>query len=173
MHDLRANKAVTRFEQIQHLNPNAFSLERISGDGRLGPLDLLVDEIPNFKGAVPPAGEFYARVLPELSASASVTKIKSKSGKLLGFKLAVAVADAGDAVQGATVSVKGHNAKTSKTGVAKPSFREHLKRAVLRRGSPDTQAVDWEIVTGSQYAGRQYVSRQSGDAALDRDSVHT
>ena len=42
----RSNKAVTRFEPIQHLKPNSAVLYRISGDGRLGPLDLLVDQIP-------------------------------------------------------------------------------------------------------------------------------
>jgi len=56
---------------------------------------------------------------------------------------------------------------------SRPSFREHLKSAVLRRGSPDEQAVDWEIITGSQYADRQSVSRQSGDAAPDRDRAQT
>ncbi len=43
----RSNKAVTQFEPIQHLNPNAFTLYRLSGDGRLGPLDLLIGEIPD------------------------------------------------------------------------------------------------------------------------------
>jgi hypothetical protein len=114
----RSNKAVTRFEPIQHVNPNAFGLARIFGDGRLGPLDLLVDEIPTVKGSPPPAGLYYRRLLPLLSAGQKVTKVKSKSGKLLGFALKVTVSDAGDAVQGATVSAKGTHGKTGKNGVA-------------------------------------------------------
>ena len=45
----RSNKAVTKFEPDQHLNLNPFSLYRLSGDGRLGPLDLFVDQIPSSK----------------------------------------------------------------------------------------------------------------------------
>ncbi len=114
----RSNKAVTRFEPIQRLNPNATTLYRVSGDGRLGPLDLLVNEIPSFKGSAPPAGEYYARVLPVLSASVSVSKVKSK-GKVIAFKLTVTVTDAGDPVSGATVALKGKKAKTNGAGVAK------------------------------------------------------
>lgn len=115
----RSNKAVTRFEPIQRLHPNAFTLYRISGDGRLGPLDLLVDEIPNSKGSVQPAGEFYARVLPELSATVSAASIKNKAGTVVAHKLSVTVTDAGDAVAGATASAKGQHHKTNGKGVAK------------------------------------------------------
>jgi hypothetical protein len=115
----RSNKAATRFEPIQQLNPNAFGLARLQGDGRLGPLDLLVDELPAFKGNVPPPGLFYTRVLPELSATVSVAKVKNKLGKVTGFKLTVKVTDAGDAVSGATVSAAGKKGKTSSAGVAK------------------------------------------------------
>jgi hypothetical protein len=113
----RSNKAVTRFEPIQHVDPKAFGLARIFGDGRLGPLDLLVDEIPVFKGSAPPAGLYYDRVHPVLSAAEKVTKITSKAGKLLGFTVKVTVSDAGDPVQGATVSVAGKHGTTAKTGM--------------------------------------------------------
>ena len=115
----RSNKAVTRFEPIQHLNPDAFTLYRISGDGRRGPLDLLVDEIPNSKASVPPPGDFYARVLPELSAKVSASSIKNKTGKVIAHELLVTVTDAGDAVSGATASAKGQQKKTNAKGVAK------------------------------------------------------
>ena len=112
----RSNKAVTRFEAIQHLNPNAGSIYRVSGDGRLGPLDLLVDEIPNGTGPVQPAGIYYSRVLALLSASVSVASVKN------GYKLTVHVTDAGDPVSGATVSIKGKTAKTNAQGTAKLAF---------------------------------------------------
>ena len=91
----RSNKAVTRFEPIQLVDANTFSLWRIFGDGRLGPLDLFADEVPNTKTLQPP-GLYYGRVLPELSASISVKKVKSKSGAVTAFRLTVKVNDAGD-----------------------------------------------------------------------------
>lgn len=108
----RSNKAVTRFEPIQHVRSNAGSLYRIQGDGRLGPLDLLVDEIPNGTGPVQPAGIYHARVLPVLSATVSVTKVKKV------YKLTATVTDAGDPVAGASVSVKGQKKTTNAKGVA-------------------------------------------------------
>jgi hypothetical protein len=127
----RSNMAVTRFEPIQHFNPNAFTLYRLSGDGRLGPLDLFVDEIPNAK-TLHPAGNYYARVLPELSAGARVTRIKSKKGKLLGFKLIVRVSDAGDAVPAAKVSANGKKKMTNKLGIATITLASSVAGAKLR-----------------------------------------
>ena len=115
----RSNKAVTRFEPIQHLNPGSFTLYRLSGDGRLGPLDLFVDQIPTGKTSIPPAGTFYGRVLPELSATVSLKNVKNKAGKVTAHKLTVKVTDAGDPVAGATVSVKGKQVKTGSTGIGK------------------------------------------------------
>ena len=116
----RSNKAVTKFEPIQHLDYIPSSLYRLAGDGRLGPLDLLVDEIPPAKsGPVPPTGTFYARVLPELSASFSTNAVKNTQGKVIAYKLDVGVTDAGDFVAGATVSVGGHTTQTNSIGIAK------------------------------------------------------
>lgn len=113
----RSNKAATRFEPIQHLNSDAFDLWRIFGDGRLGPLDLLVNESPNVPtGQQLSNGIFYARVLPELSADISVSAVSKAAGK---FKLSVKVTDAGDAVSGATAAAKGQHKKTGGNGVAK------------------------------------------------------
>lgn len=67
------DKALTRFEPIQRVNPKPFDLWRLQADGRLGPLDLPVTETPKFTGPVPPPGVFYARVLPVLSASVKVS----------------------------------------------------------------------------------------------------
>lgn len=113
----RSNKAVTRFEPIQHVNADAFSQWRIFGDGRLGPLDLFSVEIQNKAGVTP--GLYYGRVLPVLSASVSVKKVKNGKGKVVAFKLTVKVTDAGDAVAGAKVTTKGKTATTNASGVAK------------------------------------------------------
>jgi hypothetical protein len=114
----RSNRAVTRFEPIQRLDSRAFSLYRVSGDGRLGPLDLLVDEIPEATGSVPPPGEFYARVLPVLSAKVKIAKVKNGKGHVVGHKVTVRVLDAGDPVSGATVHLAGKKHKTNKSGKA-------------------------------------------------------
>src|SRR3954451_15285005 len=103
----RSNKAVTRFEPIQRTRPDSAGLLRLSGDGRLGPLDLLVDQIPN-GNPIPPGGTFWARVLPELSATAKVKK----------HKLTVTVTDAGDAVSAAKVKAAGKSATTNAKGIA-------------------------------------------------------
>jgi hypothetical protein len=109
----RSNKADTRFEPIQRVKPNSASLYRLSGDGRLGPLDMLVDQIPN-GNPIPPGGTFYARVLPVLSVTASVKKGKGKA-----VALTVKVTDAGDVISGATVAAAGKKSKTNASGVAK------------------------------------------------------
>ncbi len=110
----RSNKAVTKFEPIQQVNPHAFTLYRVGGDGRLGPLDLLVEMIPTSKGNV--AGTFYARVLPVLSVSTKVVAVKNKSGTVTAHTLTATVSDAGDAVPGATVKASGHTVKTDTKG---------------------------------------------------------
>jgi hypothetical protein len=112
----RSNKAVTHFEPIQHVDLKALSLYRIQGDGRLGPLDLLVDAIPSSTGPAPAAGLYHARVLPVLSATTALTTLKKTD------TLTVHVTDAGDAVAGAKVSVNGHTAATNSGGVAKLTF---------------------------------------------------
>ena len=111
----RSNKARTSFEptQVFAYEPNVLS--RLYGDGRLGPLDLLVNMTPNVPAGQPlVSGIFAARVLPVLSASVSVHK--STSDK---FNLGVKVTDASDPVSGAGVSAKGLNKKTGPFGTAK------------------------------------------------------
>ncbi len=88
-------------------------VRRLGGDGRLGPLDLLINMTPRSPGSEP-AGIYYAHILPRLSSAVSPTK--SKPGK---FLLAVKVIDAGDPVSGATASAQGLHAKTKSAGVAK------------------------------------------------------
>ena len=73
----RSNKARTRFEPIQRVDANTFSLWRIFGDGRLGPLDLSSDQIPNLRSLVPP-GLYYGRVLPELSVTSPGYRLLTK-----------------------------------------------------------------------------------------------
>ncbi len=120
----RSNKAVTRFEPIQHLTAKTSTLFHLAGDGRLGPLDLLVDQVADTNPLLP-AGVYHARVLPELSAAVKVktlTAVKNKKKVVTGHDLTVTVTDAGDAVSGATVTVKGHTKKTNGKGVAKISL---------------------------------------------------
>jgi hypothetical protein len=117
----RSNKAVTRFEPIQHLGAKTATLDRLSGDGRLGPLDLCVDEIADTTPILPTA-LYHARVLPVLSAAISVKSIKNKKGKVTAGTLTISVTDAGDAVSGASVTVKGHKKKTDAKGHAKISL---------------------------------------------------
>jgi hypothetical protein len=107
----RSNKAVTRFEPIQLLHPKASGINRIFGDGRLGPLDLLVRETPINSFVT---GLYYARVLPELSASVSVKKLGAHR-----FKVKVKVTDAGDTVSSASVSANGQQKSTNDNGKAK------------------------------------------------------
>lgn len=109
----RSNKAVTRFEPIQRYGSTWAQLFTLSGDGRLGPLDLLLGGTPAVKTGPLVSGIYHARVLPELSASVSVNKLGG--GK---FGLKVKVTDAGDAVSGATASAKGQSKTTNSTGTA-------------------------------------------------------
>lgn len=115
----RSNKAVTKFEPIQLVKANAFGLWRIFGDGRLGPLDLFADEVPSATPQVDDPGLYYGRVRPELSATASVERVKDAEGVVVGSRLNVKVTDAGDAVVGAKVTAEGKRTKTSATGVAR------------------------------------------------------
>jgi hypothetical protein len=116
----RSNRAVTRFEPIQHLTAKIDTLFHLAGDGRVGPLDLLADEVADTDPLLP-AGVYHARVVPELSAAVKIQTITAVKNKKVatGQTLTVTVTDAGDAVQGATVTVKGHTKKTSSSGVAR------------------------------------------------------
>ena len=107
----RSNKAVTRFEPVVIYRFDWASLFSLAGDGRLGPLDLLMSGLPAKAGAV--GGIYNARALPVLSAGVTV-KNPSKGH----FTLKITVTDAGDALKGATVTVKGKTAKTNASGTA-------------------------------------------------------
>lgn len=105
----RSNKAVTRFEPIQQYRFTWSGGITLSGDGRLGPLDMLIGGTPFEKVCCGVTGIYYGRVLPELSASVSATDLGG--GK---FGLKVKVTDAGDPLSGATASAKGTSGKTAK-----------------------------------------------------------
>lgn len=108
----RSNKAVTRFEPIETGRFTWAQLFTLSGDGRLGPLDLLMSGTPDTKGTLIP-GTYYARLQPELSATITTTRLKN--GK---FTVKAKVSDAGDAVSGATVATKGQSKTTNAQGSA-------------------------------------------------------
>ncbi len=128
----RSNKAVTRFEPIQTSGFTWADLWSLSGDGRLGPLDLLMSGTPDTKGTLV-QGIYYARLLPELSATTGVTG--AGKGK---FKLTTTVTDAGDAVSGATVSAKGQSKTTNAKGSAKLTINgsagNHVKVTITAPG---------------------------------------
>ena len=106
----RSNNADSAFEPIQTFNLT-FSIGTLSGDGRLGPLDLLISGLaPNAQHT----GIYYAHIYPALSASVHVADLGG--GK---FKLKVGVTDAGDPVSGATVTAKGKSKTTNGKGHAK------------------------------------------------------
>jgi hypothetical protein len=128
----RSNKAVTRFEPIQTARFTWAQLFTLSGDGRLGPLDLLMSGTPDTKGPLV-EGIYYARLLPELSATVTATSLGG--GK---FRLEAKVTDAGDAVAGAKVSAKGTSKTTNSKGSAKltigGSAGDHVKVTVSHPG---------------------------------------
>jgi hypothetical protein len=123
----RSNKAVTRFEPIQRLKPNSGVIYRVSGDGRLGPLDLLVDQVLNVKGSIPPPGLYHGHTLPVLTAPFSVKPIKNKKLAVIGHTLTVTVSDAGDPVTGAKIAAGSLVAKTNGKGVAQIKFGSKVK----------------------------------------------
>jgi hypothetical protein len=110
----RSNRAVTRFEPIQTERFTWTFLFSLSGDGRLGPLDLLMSGTPQVKSGPLVEGIYYTRLLPALSATVGVTSLGG--GK---FQLKADVKDAGDAVSGAKVSAKGKSKTTGTSGSAK------------------------------------------------------
>ncbi len=114
----RSNKAVTRFEPIQTRSFTWADLFTLSGDGRLGPLDLLMSGTPDVKTGPLVEGIYYARLLPELSATSSATPVGGNK-----FKLQIKVTDAGDAVSSAKVSAKGQSKSTNASGVAKLTIK--------------------------------------------------
>lgn len=114
----RSNKAVTRFEPIQRYVSNWSSLFTLSGDGRLGPLDLLMGGAPAVKAGQLVDGIYHSRIVPVLSATDSVKNLGG--GK---YRLKVHVTDAGDAVSGGTVSAKGQSHKTNSSGTAKITIK--------------------------------------------------
>lgn len=133
----RSNKAVTQFEPIQQFHfanwPYLFVLQ---GDGRLGPLDMLINgTAPSPPGQPLVNGIYWSRMRPQLSATASAHKIKA--GK---FKVKVSVSDAGDPVSGATVSAGGQNATTKAKGDAKLTVAgasgDHVNAKVSAPGYP-------------------------------------
>jgi hypothetical protein len=112
----RSNKAVTKFEPLQEIGMHALQLQRIGGDGRLGPLDLLVDYRPTSTGPLAVPGLFHARVYPVLSAAVSTKAVKNKKGVVVAHKVTVKVKDAGDPVAGAKVAIGGSKGTTSGNG---------------------------------------------------------
>ena len=109
----RSNRAVTRFEPVQLYRYDWSYLFTFNGDGRLGPLDLLIGGTPETKVCCGTGGIYYARFEPVVSAKVTVTS--PAKGK---FKLSAVVTDAGDPVKGAIVKVGKTKAITGFSGAA-------------------------------------------------------
>lgn len=110
----RSNPTETVFEPIQLYHFNWLFLSVLEGDGRLGPLDMLINGTPSAPLGQPLAGGIYwARVLAELSPSVSVTKLSDHK-----FRVTVEVRDAGDAVKGVMASALGQSKTTNGAGRA-------------------------------------------------------
>ncbi|HET9102851.1 MAG TPA: sialidase family protein [Solirubrobacteraceae bacterium] len=129
----RSNRAVTRFEPIQTHRATWSSLFTLSGDGRLGPLDMLMSAVSAPKSGPFVNGIYYARVLPRLSATVSAKKVAT--GK---YKLTAKVTDAGDAASGATVAAKGQSKTTNSKGATSITLAgsggDHVNVAVTKPG---------------------------------------
>lgn len=52
---------------------------------------------------------------------------------------------------------------------ARRNFRDQLRSVLFRRRRAGDEVIDWETVTSSQYAGRQYVNRPDHDPEVDSD----
>ena len=109
----RSNMSDTRLEPVQRFTTKTSALDRLYGDGRLGPLDLLINMVPIGGSNI---GIYWARVRPVLSASVSVTSHGSKK-----FSINVKVTDAGDPVMGAGVKAKGRTEHSASSGRASVS----------------------------------------------------
>jgi hypothetical protein len=99
----RSNAAATRFGAIRAIKApggTAASIFDLEGEGSTGPLDVLALAQP----PTGPLASYHQRVLPGLTLAAK----KAKSGKTL-----FTVTDAGDAVAGAKVKVKGGGSATT------------------------------------------------------------
>ena len=114
-------------------------------------------------------GIYYARLLPELSATIAVTSLSG--GK---FTLTANVTDAGDAVSGATVSAKGQSKTTNAIGSAKLTVsgsegrprQRHHHPSRLSQPQDERQALNWRgaLVPGLLIAARvgRMINRATG-----------
>jgi hypothetical protein len=100
----RSNKAVTRWEPVQHLAlpGNLTAFYNAQGEGSAGPLDAFVDLLIGTSDR----GFWRTHVLPVLSATSSTTSAASGSGGKRTAKVSFRVADAGDPVAGATIVMR-------------------------------------------------------------------
>ena len=71
----------------------------------------------------------------------TVKAVKNKKHKVTAHKLSVVVTDAGDAVPGAVVTVKGHKKKTNVHGVAKLSLPGSGGHATMTVTAPTYQVL--------------------------------
>jgi hypothetical protein len=106
----RTNKTVTAFEPVQAFkSPKAAQYFRLEGEGSLGPLDLFADVTVDGRTK---DGSYQTHALPALSVAASKQTVM-RQGKVTGIQVTVRVTDAGDRLQGATVTGLPGGAKTT------------------------------------------------------------
>jgi hypothetical protein len=107
----RSNKAGTRFEPIQTARVTWADLFTLSGDGRFGPLDLLMSGTPDSKGSLV-EGIYYARLLPELWATIAKNSLKPTNAN--GSATLTISGSAGDHV---TVTITHSGYRSLKTSI--------------------------------------------------------
>jgi hypothetical protein len=107
----RTSKRVSGFEPVQTLKspPKTIQYFRLEGEGSVGPLDLFADITVDGQTK---DGSYHQQVRPALSLRARKATLKSGA-----VRITVRVTDAGDAVQGATVTgLPGGPKRTSASG---------------------------------------------------------
>jgi hypothetical protein len=127
----RSNKAATRFGPLASLAPPAgtSSIWKLKGEGSLGPLDLFASVSTSGSLAF-----WHQQVLPGLTLSAKPAKVSAKKGGTVTFT----VADAGDPVAGATVTVGKKSLTTNAKGKATLKVAKKSKRATLKAAAKKT-----------------------------------
>lgn len=109
---VRSNKAATRMGEIVGFNPppGSESIRRVQGNGALGPMDALVLVTTGSSASA----TWHTQVFPRLSLSVSPKTLSDATGRLLNF----VVSDAGDPVDGATITFAGQKVTSDAQGKA-------------------------------------------------------
>jgi hypothetical protein len=120
IHAVRTNTSVTKFGALRTIKPppHTGQIIGIAGDGTFGRLDIVAADRVSTGNS--PLELFHTQSLAGLTLTAKPTTFSHKKAKAVAFK----VTDAGQAVEGATVSCLGKKKKTSASGKLKLKFHK-------------------------------------------------